>query len=384
MSAVNIVVMKKEGQDRKSYSDALAAQGFNVSFFGAIESTFELLAELKPPVFLMFSDTLEETQLAVFLQSLEKKNQDYLHFKVMITKELTAPMYALASDVSICKLLKSDLSPEQIAAEIKNLYANVDVQSQISQALTEISESSDELTTDQKIRILHKEHPENIDAKIEYGHLLIREELYNDAELLAAGMLNKLPQNVRAMGLLSRVALKKGNLQGAIDLLNEANALSSESSTRLCELGELYFEKGNYEKSKEHFEKASKLDPENKDAIKGTGRCMIEIGPASEAISFFQKSMTEDELASFFNNTGVLLIKGDKFEEGIRLYNVGLQSLKSNKYKPHILFNTAIAYKKNGDLEKALEKLQAVLKVDPKFEKAKLHIAGIKKAMSKA
>ena len=60
-----------------------------------------------------------------------------------------------------------------------------------------------------------------------------------------------------------------------------------------------------------------------------------------------------------------------------------MKVLKTDKYKPHILFNMALAYKKQGELEAALKELKRALKINPEFEKAKKHAAALKKAIEK-
>jgi tetratricopeptide (TPR) repeat protein len=381
--SLKVVVMTKEGPERESIKDALESKGFIVSFSDAIDTTFDILEDQRPSIFLMFADTLEDSQMVVFMQRLDVNSTSYLHFKVMVVPELTAPMYALASDAGIDKLIASDASEEQVAAEIKDLYENADLTVTIREQLAHIhSKGYEQIGVDEAISQLHDKFPDEVQVKLEYGHMLLRQNEVEEAELVAAAILNKAPHNVRAMGLLSRVSFKRGDHEQGLKYMLESNALSPDNPTRLCELGELFFEKGNYENAKDYYERAHEILPDDKEALKGLGGSLIQLDDAQRSIDIFRSTMSEDEIASFFNNAGVSFINKKDFPSGIRFYEIAIKALQTDHYKHQILFNKALALKKKGELESALSEMEKVIELKPDFEKAKLQSEAIRRLLS--
>lgn len=381
---IKIVVMTKDGPERETIKNALEEHNFHVYFSDSIETTFELLNSERPSVFLMFADTLQESQMVVFMQRLDQNSTTYLHFKVMVVPELTAPMFALASDAGIDRLIASDATEEQVAKEIKDLYENAEVTVVIREQLAHIhSKGYEQIGVDEAISALHESHPEEVQVQLEYGHMLLRQDKVEEAELVAAAILNKAPHNVRAKGLLSRIAFKTGDHDKGLKYMLESNALSPDNPSRLCELGELFFEKGNYKNAKQYYERAHEVAPEDKEALKGLGGSLIQLDDAQRSIEIFRSTLSEDEIASFFNNAGVTFINKQDFESGIRFYEIALKALQTDTYVHRILFNKALALKKQGALETALEEMRKVIEIKPDFEKAKLHSEAIRRMLEK-
>ena len=220
-------------------------------------------------------------------------------------------------------------------------------------------------------------------VKLEFANLQFRQEDFEKSKSMAEEILRKDPHNVRCMNLISRVLMKQGDLNGAIEYLENANGLSPKNTERLSLLGKAFFTKGDLPKAERYFEEVLELEPDSDSAAKSLGEVKLSQGDINGAFDIVKNSLSEEEAASFFNNTGVIAVKNGKFDEAVSLYESALDALSSDKYRPPILFNLALAYRKKNNLTKALKCLNRALKFDTSYLKAVKQKREIERLMKK-
>jgi Flp pilus assembly protein TadD len=151
----------------------------------------------------------------------------------------------------------------------------------------------------------------------------------------------KLAQFYVKEGLLNRDMEK---LETAEKLLKELD--SSDGSVRMA-LGAIYFDKGNYDKAIEAFEKSANLP---------TG-----------------------ELKLKYNSLGLAYIKNKMYANAERVLQIAIVIDPKN---PHAHSNLGFAYVQQGKLEEARVQFIEALKLDPSYNNAKLNLEWVDKQLT--
>ena len=92
---------------------------------------------------------------------------------------------------------------------------------------------------------------------------------------------------------------------------------------------------------------------------------------------------SEAETASFFNNSAVQAVKEGKLEESLKLYEIALKTLKTDRFKAQIYFNIALNNRKLQRLDEAQKAAKRAVKYDSSFEKAKKQLEEIEAILAK-
>ena len=164
--------------------------------------------------------------------------------------------------------------------------------------------------------------------------------------------------------------MKSGQMADAIAQLEAANSLSPYNTERLVMLGDAFFQTGDNAKAKSYYAQAMNLDSHAKDAQMGMGQVMVSEGDLNGALELLRNSASEDEAVAFFNNAAVLAVQKKKIGESFRLYESALKALKTDRLKPQVYFNLALAFKRLDKIEDALKACRRALKYAPDFDKA--------------
>ena len=211
------------------------------------------------------------------------------------------------------------------------------------------------------------------------GNLSLRRMDLGEAKNLADRVIKKNALNLRANNLLSRVLMKENNWEEANKLLRKANSLSPKNSDRLLLLGDCCFGMGNLDEAIAFYGEAMLASPGNKSrAEKSMGKVMISKGDLEAALNLIQKSASEEEAAGYFNNAAVIAVREKRdYKEAIKLYEMALRTLKTDKLKPLIYFNLALSHKRDGDLPEASKLFKRALKYKPDYTKAIKHLKQI-------
>jgi type IV pilus assembly protein PilF len=201
--------------------------------------------------------------------------------------------------------------------------------------------------------------------------------------------------------------LLKGNYPAALRDLISAEQLDPKNPTVQNNLGLAYFVRDKFELAETHIRKALDLDPNYTDARNNLGRVLIELGRYEAAISQLQKALNDltypEPEKAWFNMGLAYFRKGqyktarDKFAETIRLkrehclgqtfYGRTLLELEEFDRAAETLDNavglckteqpdepqyySGISYYKLGRTEKAVARMEEVMRLYPKGKYAK-------------
>ena len=371
-----------------TYQKAFDEYNLAPVFVSTLEAAQEKLEEKKSPqVFLMDMGSVDFEQAAAMQLRLAKNYSAHGILRIVLSGQINGRVLALHHDAGIQRVISKGTPPRGLAGQISSIVSankNIsDLQKQVYKLTVAPSEYSQE-EVDDLVGQAFRQYPHDARVKIEYGNLCARTDKMDLAQGIARELLKADAANVRAMNLMARCLLKAGQFIEAIKFFNQADSLSPDNPDRLCELGDAYYNNGELDTAKGYFDRAVKIAPGLKEAHQKLGEISMQQGNEQEAFEILAGGLSEEEAASYFNNAGVMAVKQDNLLKGMSLYNTALGCLKTNKFKTRILFNLALAYKKNKDLPTAIEKFEEILKIEPDYEKAKLQIAATKKAMQQS
>lgn len=217
-----------------------------------------------------------------------------------------------------------------------------------------------------------KKEPNSLRFLTLYAELLLRAQDIKKSEEFLNKIL-KIDQNhIPALNLISKVHIKNNKFDDAMKALEKAKLLSPHNVDRLLVMGELNLGNGEADKAEENFKNVLKLNPTDDRASFGLGRALATQGRTDESKRVLANLKKGAELASFFNNKGVLLVKAGKFLEGVSLYKNAIKVLDMPDKEHLLLYNIALAYSKLGDKEKAVEHAKkSVEKAPANYSKSK-------------
>jgi tetratricopeptide (TPR) repeat protein len=189
------------------------------------------------------------------------------------------------------------------------------------------------------------------------------------------------PKSLAARSLVAAIYAKRGEITKAEKVLEMSLDVAETSIGYLVQLGDVYFDQGKVEKSKEAYKKAKSLDPNSKKADEGLLAVSLLEGDFKAAKDSLVAKGLNFDLARFCNIRAVNLTKYGKFPQAEQMYNntIGLLGNSPDVYK--VLFNLGLCLKKAGNVSSALEYFQKCQSSAPKdFDRVQEQIESLRKA----
>jgi tetratricopeptide (TPR) repeat protein len=250
------------------------------------------------------------------------------------------PLVVLRESIGLSTIIDVGMRPVGISAEAAKRFG--EIQEKISQfrsagvpILPEVAINLGVLhfsvrQWDEAIALMEEAiegDPTHKEARISLGNLYLQQRRFEDARAQFQALV-ELSANVFEghIGLgLAMIGL--GRLDEAIDALSTAIRLRPEHARTYCELGHAYVAAGEMERALESAQVALRLDPRMID-----GQLLLQR----------------------------ILIKSGNFPEAIKACRRALKMTDS----PRVLYNLAVAFTMQGELEEALESLRRALSLD--------------------
>ncbi|BBH52027.1 tetratricopeptide repeat protein [Fluviispira sanaruensis] len=251
---------------------------------------------------------------------------------------------------------------EELGEQHKNPNSDKNFQTQFNNALIDKKYKQAEDLILPRI----KQDPKSLRYLTLYAELLLRAQQIKKAEEFLNKVL-KIDQNhIMALNLMSKVYIKTNRFDDAMKVLEKAKLYSPHNIDRLLVIGELHLGSGEADKAEENFSSILKLNPNDERATYGLGRALATQGKTDESKKVLANLKKGAELASFFNNKGILLVKAGKYGEGVTLYKNAIKVLDDQVREHLLLYNIALAYSKLGDNPKALDYAKKAMEKSPK------------------
>ena len=375
-----VLALYSKGAGRNPVLKSFASAGFKVSFASSTQEAVALLADTDPIMFIHEYSAVDESQGRAMQQRLARQDDHISLLRILVVEKINSSILAFANDTGIAWVITSATARLGLAREVEMLIAghrNTGGFRAIQREVSENRNAYDQSKIDETIREAWKQYPHDPVVKIEFGGLKYREDDMDEAIRVATELVEEDPNNVRAMNLLGRAHMKKGDFAKATKILSRANSLSPANPERLVLMGDAFYGNGDIELAEKCYEQAGAVDPGNKGADAGLGKVSISRGDYDQALSLFKDSLSEEEAAGYFNNAAVVAARENHPETALKLYGHALNTLKTKSYKAKVHFNMYLTLMRMGKREQAKQSLEKSVRADRKFAKAAAHLKAL-------
>lgn len=369
-----VLVYSKEGQHREEIRKAVTQMGYKASFTVDLSMVVPLLMEIKPELYIQDWHSLDAQRNAEILRKVHRAELDYDLIKLVCVEQTNPNILAVAGECGIKKVLSYASLGSSLGTIVAKLKETNELEGEFTRGLQKLRNEGDVGNIESHIEKAFKEFSHLSEVRLEYGGLCVKRDELTLAEKSAEGLLREDKTNVRAMNLLSRVYMKRGEFDKAAKVLQGANILSPDQPGRLVLLGDAFYGQGDTKKAADCYGQALENDPENTEAMGKLGQVKLEEGDVNALLALFSNHGSESEKAGFFNNAAVAAVKKEQFMEALDLYSLALKTLETNEFKSKIYFNIALAYRRWGKLEEALKAAKRSFKYDKTYTKAQRQI----------
>ncbi|MBP1737710.1 MAG: hypothetical protein H6Q48_3 [Deltaproteobacteria bacterium] len=205
-------------------------------------------------------------------------------------------------------------------------------------------------------------NPENIKAQLKLGQMLLLAGKTGEARKKADMVLEKFPDHVEALGLLSGIQVQEKDFEGGIDTLEKAASLNPNHFNTQLSLGRLFLLKGKLDKAEEHYQKAIALIPSSSVPYVELSRIYAVKGEWEKAEAVLKRMIQASGstyqalhvLASFYESTR-------KFAQAEQTYVKAVEVAPQRDVAP--LIQLAAYYGRMKSYERALQAMQKVAEI---------------------
>ena len=381
-----VLVLTKEGVHRENISKNLKKGGFTCDFISNYRNASQVINHTKPGVLLHDWDAFDTDQNCLFHQMIAKMtNLSYL-CRITYAKKLSSTIFATAYDTGIDRVITLTNLQLNIVEEIRMARSSISNISNLQKLTRSIHSNEHEYSQseiDQTVSEAYSQYPHDSIVKLEFGNLCFRNNKLNKALTIGDEILNQDQNNVRAMNLVSRIYMKQNKHDEALTVLENANILAPKNINRLLELGDICIQTNQGAKARKYYEEAYESAPENPETIEALGKLEVNEGNQNAALEIFKKTMSEEEVAGFLNNAGIREVRKQNYKEAMKLYELAVNSLKTNKYVSQLYFNMALAQRRLKNLEGCRDYLKKSLEHKSDFSKAEKQLKEVEKLLRK-
>lgn len=238
--------------------------------------------------------------------------------------------------------------------------------------LKDIYISSNQLNESEKIAKQMIEINDSGETRAIYGHILLLKENYQEALKYLKKAEMEEPNNPELLHAMGFCYLKTERLDKALEYFEklDQNGIYFEGMGLL--LGELYYDKQQYELTVQIISKALKLEGERKEFYLLMGDSHLIMQHWVHALKNFKHAlaMMPDDY-KLNRSIGWVLCNMNNYRDGIKFLKKSIRS-KTDYIEGRI--SLAIAYLSLGEYEKSIKEFEAVLKLEPENEIAKEYI----------
>ncbi len=306
-------------------------------------------------------------------QRLAKSELAHHLIRLIYSALITSDIHALISDVYLVRVTLTASLKISISGEINSARFSLHNLPPLQSEVIAIRNKQVIYSQKKMDRIVEegmKNYPHDPLVRLEHAFFCYRQNNLQEAEEIAVTLLKQNPRNVRVLTLIALILMKKGLLEEAGQILEQANFLAPQNSFRLVSLGEIFNAKGDKKKARDYLQESIEADPSDHEAVSSYAKFEIAEGNTGDAVRLFQRNLSDQAIAGMLNNTAVQYVKEQKNDEAIAFYQLALEALVTDHYRHAVFFNLALVYKRLKQYEKALLFLKKALELKPDFEKA--------------
>jgi arylsulfatase A-like enzyme/Flp pilus assembly protein TadD len=181
------------------------------------------------------------------------------------------------------------------------------------------------------------------------------------------------PGNGQFKTTLGFKLFQSGRLEEAEELGREIVETDDKSSGGFILLGSIAEKRSDYEKAREHFEKALGLEPNNVQLKMSLARSLARENQQDRALVICQEILDDETITSNPDNAGILSSVGILLTEMNRLdqaLQVLAQASEMDESNPETWNYLGVVFYRENDFDRALQAYQKAVELDPGFASA--------------
>ncbi len=212
-----------------------------------------------------------------------------------------------------------------------------------------------------------KEDPAEVEkaiaSRLDAGDSEVTKGLYDDAIRDFNWVLEKEPENARALRGLGNVALEQGELDKAIEYFEKSTKAKADDPKAQEGLGDAYRKKGDHAKAAAAYAAGFAVDKENNATIGlKQGAALRESGDADGAEKVLLEVLDIDENVQFvYTELGDTYRAKKDYKEALKHYSLGQKKYASDK---KAYAGTALVYEEQKQYTKAVDSWSMYIRMD--------------------
>lgn len=292
----------------------------------------------------------------------------------LFSSEEIEGMDGVAAEYGVVQMHIGEMTRNIIKDSLKAIITAEGHPKEIQEGLKLVADSrsrGDWETSKVMLEQLHSQFPESprvaTDLAQNYYHLGEMELAREILKPLCKGN----PADARALNLMGRIQMKAGEFEEATVTLQRAKLINPFNIDRLCNLGEAYLNIHKFERAEMNFRQAVDLGSTDVKAVGGLGKSLLLGDRINEGLVFLKQLSGDREMASVFNSAAVLSMRTGRFVEGMKLYNVALDTIgNEDPVLSKLAFNMGIGFIRQEDAFKAAQCFAIAFRFDANNAKA--------------
>jgi tetratricopeptide (TPR) repeat protein len=357
----------------KALKVGLKSEGVsNVTSVTAFDQVENSLVDPDPAI-LVIDWKCDEAKVVSLLEATKARQLDVA--VVLYSEQITGRLISIGIEFNVASLASMANNPKELKTSFKKAIAVYYEQAPlraILKKLDQFKKDGDSNSMIQLLKVTLEKNPSSNTVELELAATLIDSGDWSGAEPYLRKLCLAQPPNLRAQHLYSRILMKKGQFAVAEKLLLNCKILNPHNAQRLSDLGRSVFEQaGRSAEALVFFEQAIAVDPTHKEAQLGKGECLLAQGEVEQAMDLIKGSTSVKEVASIFNLAAIMNIREKKYEHGINLYQIAVNSLSNdNATAARLYFNAGLGFKRWDKVEDAKRCLEKSIELDPTFTRS--------------
>ncbi len=226
----------------------------------------------------------------------------------------------------------------------------------------------------EKFRAASALDPSNVQYVIAAAEMLMEQGRLEEAERMLQGERSRFEHNAGVRQTLGHIAMMRGDMHRAVELFSEARLLAPDESGIVEDLALSQIAAGRFAEAEYSIRKL--LDrPENRgrrDLLHARARCLMRLDRPVDARAILLELTRDDkgegDVEAWIDLGEVALVLGDMHR--VRIVANRLRTIAPNRAEGHTML--AMAERREGDLESALESLSSALAINPSEPEAHL------------
>jgi tetratricopeptide (TPR) repeat protein len=176
--------------------------------------------------------------------------------------------------------------------------------------------------------------------------------------------------------LIGMSQVRLGRVEEGLQTLYRAMEADPEYGKVYARLGQVYYEElGDYQKAKEHLQRAVELMPEYLPSVKVLGHTYRKLNQVDKAVQTFKRALEINEFDPVAtNNLAELEMQQGKLDSAIQRFKGLLDWMPENTVART---NLGVCYFESGDLQAAERQYETALRNDPRAVTAAINLAKI-------